>query len=58
VSGFLSVASYSWEEDEGRDTPILNSLCHPNTHRGAAGMSGEGNHGNKPAQYNGLQKHR
>uniref|UniRef100_A0A3Q3S9L2 Oxysterol-binding protein n=1 Tax=Mastacembelus armatus TaxID=205130 RepID=A0A3Q3S9L2_9TELE len=45
VSGFLSVASHSCEEDEGRDTPLLSSLR-------------EGNHGNQPAQYNGVDKHR
>ncbi|KAM6918580.1 oxysterol-binding protein-related protein 1-like [Xenentodon cancila] len=56
VSGFLSVASY--EEDEGRETPLLNSLRHPRAHRGAAGMSGEGNHGNQPALCNGVKKRR
>ncbi|XP_061878640.1 oxysterol-binding protein-related protein 1-like isoform X2 [Entelurus aequoreus] len=40
VSSFLSVASNSCEED-GSDTPLLNSL------RGAAGMSGEDNHDNQ-----------
>lgn len=58
VSGFLSVASHSCEEDEGRDTPLLSSLRHPGALRGATGMSGEGNHGNPPAQYNGVKKHR
>ncbi|XP_007559444.1 oxysterol-binding protein-related protein 1 isoform X1 [Poecilia formosa] len=58
VSGFLSVASYSWEEDEGSHTPLQNSLHHPGAHRGAAGMSGEGNDGNKAAQHNGVRKHR
>ncbi|XP_028282760.1 oxysterol-binding protein-related protein 2-like isoform X2 [Parambassis ranga] len=58
VSGFLSVTSHSCEEDEGRDTPLHNSLRHPSTHRGPTGMSGEGNHGNQPAQYNGVKKHR
>ncbi|XP_069548131.1 oxysterol-binding protein-related protein 2-like isoform X1 [Brachyistius frenatus] len=58
VSGFLSVASHSCEEDEGRDTPLHNSLCHPAAHRGPTGMSGEGNHGNQPAQHNGVKKHR
>uniref|UniRef100_A0A3Q3AML3 Oxysterol-binding protein n=1 Tax=Kryptolebias marmoratus TaxID=37003 RepID=A0A3Q3AML3_KRYMA len=58
VSGFLSVASYSYEEDEGRDSPLQNSLHHPSTHKGAAGMSGEGNHGNQAAQHNGVKKHR
>uniref|UniRef100_A0A671YXS3 Oxysterol-binding protein n=1 Tax=Sparus aurata TaxID=8175 RepID=A0A671YXS3_SPAAU len=58
VSGFLSVASYSCEEDEGRDTPLLSSLCHPSALRGPTGMSGEGDHGNQPAQYNGVKKHR
>ncbi|XP_061588327.1 oxysterol-binding protein-related protein 1-like [Cololabis saira] len=56
VSGFLSVASY--EEDEGRDTSLLKSLRHPHAHRGAAGMSGEDNHGNQPAQCNGVKKRR
>ncbi|XP_008290365.1 oxysterol-binding protein-related protein 1-like [Stegastes partitus] len=58
VSGFLSVASLSCEEDEGRDAPLLNSLRHPSAHRGPTGMSGEGNHGNQPAQHNGVKKHR
>uniref|UniRef100_A0AAQ5ZVU4 Oxysterol-binding protein n=1 Tax=Amphiprion ocellaris TaxID=80972 RepID=A0AAQ5ZVU4_AMPOC len=56
VSGFLSVASHSCEEDEGSDTPLLNSLRHPSAHRGPTGMSGEGNHGNQPAQHNGVKK--
>lgn len=55
VSGFLSVASQSCEEDEGRDAPLL---CHPSALRGPTGMSGEGNHGNQPAQYIGVKKHR
>ncbi|KAM3605070.1 uncharacterized protein V6R79_020099 [Siganus canaliculatus] len=54
VSGFLSVASHSFDEDEGRDTPLLQ---HPSALRGPTGMSGEGGHGNQPAQYNGV-KHR
>ncbi|XP_035527412.1 oxysterol-binding protein-related protein 1-like isoform X2 [Morone saxatilis] len=58
VSGFLSVASQSCEEDEGRDTPLLSSLRHPSALRGPTGMSGEGDHGNQPAQYNGVKKHR
>ncbi|XP_027146083.1 oxysterol-binding protein-related protein 1 isoform X1 [Larimichthys crocea] len=58
VSGFLSVASHSCEEDEGRDAPLLSSLRHPNALRGPTGMSGEGDHGNEPAQYNGVKKHR
>ncbi|KAI3374923.1 hypothetical protein L3Q82_021455 [Scortum barcoo] len=58
VSGFLSVASHSCEEDEGRDAPLLSSLRHPSALRGPAGMSGEGNHGNRPAQCNGVEKHR
>ncbi|KAL7387496.1 hypothetical protein ABVT39_024256 [Epinephelus coioides] len=58
VSGFLSVASHSCEEDEGRDTPLLSSLRHPSALRGPAGMSGEGNHGNQPTQHNGVKKHR
>ncbi|XP_059200211.1 oxysterol-binding protein-related protein 1-like isoform X2 [Centropristis striata] len=58
VSGFLSVASYSCEEDEGRDAPLLSSLRHPSAPRGPTGMSGEGNHGNQPAQHNGVKKHR
>lgn len=57
LSGFLSVASYSCEEDEGRDTPFLNTLRRPSAYRGPSGMSGEGNHGNQPSQYNGV-KHR
>ncbi|XP_054622637.1 oxysterol-binding protein-related protein 1-like isoform X3 [Dunckerocampus dactyliophorus] len=55
VSGFLSVASNSCEEDEGSDAPLLSSLCHPSTLRGAARMSGEGNQGN---QNNAAKKHR
>ncbi|XP_045908692.1 oxysterol-binding protein-related protein 1-like isoform X2 [Micropterus dolomieu] len=58
VSGFLSVASHSCEEDEGRDTPLRSSLRHPRALRGPTGMSGEGNHGNQPAQCNGVKKHR
>ncbi|KAM7400589.1 hypothetical protein PAMA_005001 [Pampus argenteus] len=58
VSGFLSVASHSCEEDEGRETPLLSSLCHPSALRGPAGMSGEGNHDNQTAQHNGVKKHR
>uniref|UniRef100_A0A3P9M5M2 Oxysterol-binding protein n=1 Tax=Oryzias latipes TaxID=8090 RepID=A0A3P9M5M2_ORYLA len=58
VSGFLSVASFSYDEDEGRDSPLFNSLSHPSAHGGAAGMSDEGNQGNRPAQYNGVKKHR
>ncbi|KAG8014410.1 Oxysterol-binding protein-related protein 1 [Nibea albiflora] len=58
VSGFLSVASHSCEEDEGRDAPLLSSLRHPNALRGPTGMSGEGDHGNQPAQYNGVKQHR
>ncbi|KAF3699381.1 Oxysterol-binding protein-related protein 1 [Channa argus] len=58
VSGFLSVASHSCEEDEGRDTPLLSSLCHPSVLGEPTGMSGEGNHGNQSAQYNDVQKPR
>ncbi|XP_065810159.1 oxysterol-binding protein-related protein 1-like isoform X1 [Labrus bergylta] len=58
VSGFLSLTSYSCEEDEGRDAPLFSSLRHPSTLRGPSGMSGEGNHGNQPAQCNGVEKHR
>lgn len=57
LSGFLSVASYSCEEDEGRDTPFLNTLRRPSAYRGPSGMSGEANHGNQPSQHNGV-KHR
>lgn len=55
VSSFLSIASQSCEEDEGRDAPLL---CHPSALRGPTRMSGEGNHGNQPAQYIGVKKHR
>ncbi|XP_068427098.1 oxysterol-binding protein-related protein 1-like [Clinocottus analis] len=55
VSGFLSVASQSCEEDEGRDAPLLSSLRHPSALGGPTGMSGEGNHAN---QHNGVKKHR
>ncbi|XP_034412302.1 oxysterol-binding protein-related protein 1-like [Cyclopterus lumpus] len=55
VSGFLSVASHSCEEDEGRDAPLLSSLRHPSALGGPTGMSGESNHGN---QHNGVKKHR
>ncbi|XP_070700711.1 oxysterol-binding protein-related protein 1-like [Pempheris klunzingeri] len=58
VSGFLSVTSHSCEEDEGRDAPLLSNLRHPSALRGTTGMSGEGNHGNQPAQHNGVKKHR
>uniref|UniRef100_A0A8C2WP43 Oxysterol-binding protein n=1 Tax=Cyclopterus lumpus TaxID=8103 RepID=A0A8C2WP43_CYCLU len=53
VSGFLSVASHSCEEDEGRDAPLLSSLRHPSALGGPTGMSGESNHGN---QHNGVKK--
>ncbi|XP_057713333.1 oxysterol-binding protein-related protein 1-like isoform X3 [Corythoichthys intestinalis] len=55
VSGFLSVASYSCEEDEGKDAPLPSSRRHPSALGGAAGMSGEGSHGN---QNNAAKKHR
>lgn len=55
MSGFLSVAGHSGEEDEGRDSPLLSSLRRPGALGGPAGMSGEGNHGN---QHNGVEKHR
>ncbi|XP_039999895.1 oxysterol-binding protein-related protein 1-like isoform X2 [Xiphias gladius] len=58
VSGFLSVASHSCEEDEGRDTPLLSSLHHLSALRGPTGMSGDRNHGNQSAQYNGVKNHR
>lgn len=70
VSGFLSVASRSFEEDEGtegtegtEDAPyfysISSSLRHPSALRGPTGMSGEGNHGNQAqAQHNGVKQHR
>ncbi|XP_034558110.1 oxysterol-binding protein-related protein 1-like isoform X2 [Notolabrus celidotus] len=58
VSGFLSVASHSCEEDEGRDAPLLSSLRHPSSLRGPSGMSGDGSHGNQPAQCNGVERHR
>lgn len=58
VSGFLSVASPSCEEDEGRDTPLRSSPRRPSALRGPTGMSGEGNHGNQPAQQNGVENQR
>ncbi|XP_028987323.1 oxysterol-binding protein-related protein 1 isoform X2 [Betta splendens] len=64
VSGFLSVASLSCDEDEGRDAPLLSSSSssssrrHPSALGGPAGMSGEGNHGNQSSQHNGVRKHR
>ncbi|KAI4810147.1 hypothetical protein KUCAC02_018993 [Chaenocephalus aceratus] len=58
VSGFLSVASPSCEEDEGRDAPLRSSLHRPSALRGPTGMSGEGNHGNPPAQQNGVENQR
>ncbi|XP_055084380.1 oxysterol-binding protein-related protein 1-like isoform X3 [Periophthalmus magnuspinnatus] len=62
VSGFLSVASRSFEEDEGRDAPLLSSssssLRHPSALAGPTGMSGEGNHGNSADQHNGIKQHR
>ncbi|KAK1879634.1 Oxysterol-binding protein-related protein 1 [Dissostichus eleginoides] len=58
VSGFLSVASPSCEEDEGRDAPLRSSLRRPSALGGPTGMSGEGNHGNQPAQQNGVENQR
>lgn len=55
VSGFLSVASYSYEEDEGNDASLLQRHSAP---RGPSGMSGEGDHGNQAAQHNGVEAHR
>lgn len=55
MSDFLSAASQSFEEDEGRDPPHLRR---PSALRGPARMSGEGNHGNRPAQRTGVEKHR
>uniref|UniRef100_H2RXS5 Oxysterol-binding protein n=1 Tax=Takifugu rubripes TaxID=31033 RepID=H2RXS5_TAKRU len=55
VSDFLSIASQSFEEDEGRDSPLL---CHPSALRAPSRMSGEGNHGNQPTQRTGDEKHR
>ncbi|XP_077413203.1 oxysterol-binding protein-related protein 1-like isoform X2 [Vanacampus margaritifer] len=55
VSGFLSVASHSCEEDDGRDAHHLSSRRHPSAHGGAGGMSGEGNHGSQDAA---AKKHR
>uniref|UniRef100_A0A665V140 Oxysterol-binding protein n=1 Tax=Echeneis naucrates TaxID=173247 RepID=A0A665V140_ECHNA len=40
------------------DAPLLSSLRHSSAHRGPTSMSGEGNHGDQPAQYNGVKKHR
>uniref|UniRef100_A0A671YTQ6 Oxysterol-binding protein n=1 Tax=Sparus aurata TaxID=8175 RepID=A0A671YTQ6_SPAAU len=37
---------------------VFKNLCHPSALRGPTGMSGEGDHGNQPAQYNGVKKHR
>ncbi|XP_056913726.1 oxysterol-binding protein-related protein 1-like isoform X2 [Takifugu flavidus] len=55
VSDFLSIASQSFEEDEGRESPLL---CHPSALRAPSRMSGEGNHGNQPTQRIGDEKHR
>lgn len=55
VSGFLSVASNSYEEDEGKDASLLQ--CH-SAPGGPSGMSGEGGHGNQAAQHNGVEAHR
>lgn len=55
VSGFLSVASYSCEEDEGKDASLLQRHSAPG---GPSGMSGEGDHGNQAAQRNGVEAHR
>lgn len=55
VSGFLSVASYSCEEDEGKDASLLQRHSAPG---GPSGMSGEGDHGNQAAQHNGVEAHR
>ncbi|CAL8279905.1 unnamed protein product [Lota lota] len=57
LSGFLSVASHSYEEDEGRDTPLFRSL-HRRPTRDPKAMSGDGDHGNQEAQCNGVKKHR
>ncbi|KAK7945605.1 hypothetical protein WMY93_001333 [Mugilogobius chulae] len=59
VSGFLSVASRSFEESEGiLSNSSSNSLRHPSILTGPGGMSGEGNHGNPAAQHNGIKQHR
>lgn len=55
VSSFLSVASHSYDEDEGKDTSLLR---HHSALRRPTGMSGEGDHGNQPSQYNGVKKYR
>lgn len=55
VSGFLSVASYSCEEDEGKDASLLHRHS---ALGGPGGMSGEGGHGNQAAQHNGVEAHR
>lgn len=55
VSGFLSVASYSCEEDEGKDASLLHRHS---ALGGPSGMSGEGDHGNQAAQHNGVEAHR
>ncbi|CAL1579616.1 unnamed protein product [Knipowitschia caucasica] len=67
VSGFLSVASCSFEEDEWGDAPLpsssrsssrSSSLSRPGALTGPTGMSGEGNHGNPAAQHNGIVQSR
>lgn len=55
VSGFLSVASYSYEEDEGEDASLLQHHIAPG---GPGGMSEEGDHGNQAARHNGVEAHR
>ncbi|KAG7455198.1 hypothetical protein MATL_G00254010 [Megalops atlanticus] len=51
LSGFLSVAGHSWEEESVRSS----SSSSPS---GPAAMSREGNHGNEKPQCNGTKKHR
>ena len=61
LSGFLSVASHSYEEDEGRDTPLFRSLRRRRRRRPTGeprAMSGDGDHGNQAAQCNGVKKYR
>ncbi|KAJ3594788.1 hypothetical protein NHX12_004094, partial [Muraenolepis orangiensis] len=58
LSGFLSVASRSYEEDEGRDTPLFRSLRRRPTREPGA-MSEAGDHGDQAAHCNGVvKKHR
>ncbi|XP_059914333.1 oxysterol-binding protein-related protein 1-like isoform X3 [Gadus macrocephalus] len=58
LSGFLSVASRSYDEDEARDAPLFRSLRRGRPTGEPRAMSGDGDHGNQAAQCNGVKKYR